>query len=273
MVGMDGCRPFRLSIIDYLNASPLNHGFKQGLGGDRFELHFHVPSACADRLKSGEVDAGLISSIEYLRIPDARVVPGLCIASGKRVRSVLLLSKVPPASIRTLALDASSRTSVVLSQLLLRERYGVFPAVDEMKPDLPSMLAEHDAALMIGDGAMRASKEGLIVLDLAEEWHGWTGLPFVFGLWTVGAGAPRFPDLAAYFHRSLEMGRQGLAEIVEGALRSIGWTRRELEEYLTENIRYDLGEAEERSLHLFFEKAVQHGFAPENKPIAYLPFP
>jgi len=270
---MGGLRTFRLSIIDYLNAAPLNYGFKHGLGDGLFELQFHVPSLCADRLKRGEVDAGLISSIEYLRIPDLRIVPNLCISSRKRVRSVLLLSKVRPSEIRTLALDASSRTSVVLSQLLLRERYGVSPAVDEMEPDLPTMLHEHDAALLIGDGAMRAAKEGLIVLDLAEEWHAWTGLPFVFALWTVRSSAPAPPDLLAYFQRSLEMGRQGTAEIVEGALRGIGWTRLELEEYLTENIHYDLGTPEEQSLELFFSKAVQHGFAPELKPIQYLTCP
>lgn len=267
---MDGSRPFRLSIIEYLNATPLNYGFKHGLGAGLFELQFHVPSLCADLLRKGEVDAGLISSIEYLRIPGLRIVPGLCISSLKRVRSVLLLSKVPPETIASLALDASSRTSVVLAQLLLRERYGVSPRVDEMKPDLGFMLEDHDAALMIGDAAMRAPKEGLIVLDLAEEWHAWTGLPFVFAFWAVRAEAPRPPDLAAYFQRSLELGRQSTPEIAAAALRSIGWTRLELLEYLTENIRYRLGPEEEESLALFFEKAARHGFAPDARPIQYL---
>jgi chorismate dehydratase len=68
--------PFRLSIIDYLNAAPLNHGFKHGLGWEHFHLKFHYPSACADQLKAGEVDAGIVSSIEYLRIPDPASCPG-----------------------------------------------------------------------------------------------------------------------------------------------------------------------------------------------------
>lgn len=266
-------RAFRLSIIDYLNAAPLNHGFKHGLGWDRFHLKFHFPSVCADRLREGEVDAGLISSIEYLRIPDLRIVPGLCIASPKRVRSVVILSKVPPEEIRTLALDTSSRTSVVLGQLLLRERYGACPATTELGPDLPAMLEGHDAALMIGDAAMRAPKEGLLVLDLAEEWHAWTGLPFVFALWCVREDAPVFPEpggVGPFFHRSLEQGLAHLPEIVEEARRSIGWTRLELHEYLTENIRYLMGEAERESLQLFFEKAVRHGFAPELRPLRFL---
>lgn len=266
---MDDARPFRLSIIDYLNAAPLNFGFKRGLGGDRFERHFHVPSKCADQLREGAVDAGLISSIEYLRIPGVRIVPGLCISSRRRVRSVLVLSKVPPREIRSLALDLSSRTSVVLSQLILRERYGATPAIHEMKPDLSAMLAEHDAALMIGDAAMRARKEGLFVLDLAEEWHAWTELPFVFALWIIRAGAPAPPDLLACFQQSYAMGRANTETIVDEALQSIGWTRQELREYLTDNIRYDLGAAEEASLALFYEKAVAHGFAPAVRPIEY----
>lgn len=264
---------FRLSIIDYLNAAPLNHGFKQGLGQEHFDLRFHFPSACADRLREGAVDAGIVSSIEYLRIPDLRIVPGLCIASPKRVRSVVVLSKVAPERIRTLALDTSSRTSVVLAQLLLRERYGVSPAVTDMGPDLPTMLEAHDAALMIGDAAMRAPRQGLFVLDLAEEWHAWTGLPFVFALWLVRGDAPELPvpgGVASFFHRSLELGQAQLPAIVEEARRTIGWTRQELHEYLTQNISYTLGEAERDSLALFFEKAIRHGFAPAGQPLRFL---
>jgi len=266
-------RPFRLSIIDYLNAAPLNHGFKHGLGWEHFHLKFHYPSVCADRLRSGEVDAGIVSSIEYLRIPGLRIVPGLCIASPRRVRSVVILSKVPPEQIRSLALDTSSRTSVVLGQLILRERYGVSPEITDMGPDLPAMLEAHDAALMIGDAAMRAPKQGLFVLDLAEEWHAWTGLPFVFALWLVREDAPQPPvpgGVASFFHKSLEIGMAQLPAIVEEARRTIGWTKLELEEYLTKNISYTLGEAERESLGLFFEKAVKHGFAPEMKPLRFL---
>ena len=264
---------FRLSIIDYLNAAPLNHGFKHGLGWEHFHLKFHYPSACADRLRTGDVDAGIVSSIEYLRIPNLRIVPGLCIASPKRVRSVVILSKVPPEQIRSLALDTSSRTSVVLAQLVLRERYGVTPTIADMGPDLPTMLEAHDAAMMIGDTAMRAPRQGLFVLDLAEEWHTWTGLPFVFALWLVRQDAPELPvpgGVAPFFHKSLEIGLAQLPAIVEEARRTIGWTKIELHEYLTENISYTLGEAEQKSLALFFEKAVRHGFAPEDKPLHFL---
>jgi len=265
--------PFRLSIIEYLNAVPLNFGFRHGLGEGLFQFSVQVPSVCADQLRMGGVHGGLISSIEYLRIPDLRMVPGLCIASPKRVRSVLLVSKVPPEKIQRLALDVSSRTSVVLSQILLRERYGTFPEVTDLPPNLPLMLEGHDAALMIGDAAMRAPKDGLLVLDLAEEWHAWTGLPFVFAIWAVREDAPQLPGpggAATYFHQSLEMGMAHIPTIVEEAWHRVGWTRQELHEYFTENIHYQLGEAEVRSLELFYGKAVEHGFAKRGKQLLYL---
>lgn len=265
--------PFRISIIDYLNSAPLNYGFKHGLGYEHFHLKFQVPSVCAEHLKSGDVDAGLISSIEFLRIPGLQIVPGLCIASPKRVRSVVILSKVKPEAIKTLALDQSSRSSVVLGQIILKERYNTQAECVLMPPDLPAMLEKADAALLIGDPAMRARKEGLIVLDLAEEWHSFTGLPFVFALWMVRKNAP-LPDceggLVDYFHQSLAMGRKNLDAIIDEAWPRIGWTKLELREYLEENIRYTLGPDEEKSLGLFYEKAVSHGFAPDLKPLTFL---
>jgi chorismate dehydratase len=265
--------PFRLSIIDYLNAAPLNYGFKHGLGSEHFLLKFQVPSACSDQLRAGEVDAGLISSIECLRTPELKIVPGLCIASPDRVRSVILLCSVPPGSIRSLALDASSRTSAVLAQIILRERYGVVPSVTEMPPDIGTMLAGHDAALMIGDAAMRVDREGLVVLDLAEEWHTWTGLPFVFALWAVRTDAPELDmpgGVAPFFHQSFELGKKNMESIIDEAWRTIGWTKRERRDYLTKNLGHTLGKAEMESLSLFFEKAVRMGFAPANAPLRFL---
>jgi chorismate dehydratase len=110
-------------------------------------------------------------------------------------------------------------------------------------------------------------------LDLAEEWHAWTGLPFVFALWLVRRDAPELPvpgGVASFFHKSFEIGQAQLPAIIEEARRTIGWTKIELHEYLTENISYTLGEAERESLALFFEKAVRHGFAPEVKPLQFL---
>jgi chorismate dehydratase len=267
---------FRITSIDYLNAAPLNYGFKHGLGFKDFggfHLIFQTPSACSDSLHDGKVDAGLISSIECLRIHGLKIVPGLCIASPRRVRSVVILSKVPPRSIKTLALDASSRSSAVLAQIILRERYGTQPSITEMPPNLEAMLKERDAALMIGDKAMKADRQGLMALDTAEEWHAWTGLPFVFALWAIRLDAPRLDSpggVGPFFHQSFELGKQNLENIIDQASHDIGWTKQEIREYLTENLSYELGKAEMESMALFFEKAAGLGFAPESKGLEFI---
>ena len=265
---------FRLSIINYLNAEPLNFGFKRGLQYQNFYLRFQKPSESCDSLRLGEVDAGLISSIEYLRIPDLKIIPNLCIGSQDSARSVLIFSKVPFNQIRTLALDTSSRTSIVLGQILLRERYGC----DNLKtnyldPELKQMLKEHDAALMIGDQAMRSNAQNLFVLDLSHEWKMFTNLPFVFAFWAVQPKAPRVisgKPLEWFFQESFRLGNENLSTIIDEAKIPSRWSETQLKTYFTENISYHLGTQEKDSLVLFYKKAYDHGFVPQVRELSFL---
>jgi chorismate dehydratase len=265
--------PFRISVINYLNATPLNYGLRHDLSSKGIQLHFHIPSLCANYLKHNKVDAGLISSIEYLKIPNLEIVPKHCIASLNKVRSVIILAKNAPNKIQTLAIDASSRTSTALSQIILREIYNVYPKVITMMPNQTNMLNYCDAAMLIGDAAMQANRNGLYVIDLAEEWYRWTGLPFVFALWAVRKGVAdlvRPLNVTDLFSKSLAIGKQNLATIIEEAKPKIGWTEAELRHYLTKNILYDLGQAEQSGLNLFYNKALQHGFVDAIKPLYFL---
>src|SRR3990170_4606813 len=146
----------KLSIVYYLNSLPLAWGFVRGQQRNIFELDFSPPSRCADLLAGGSVDIGLIPAIEYQRIPGVRAVSGLSIASKRDVQSVLLVSKVPAERIETLALDNSSRTSVTLLHILLALRFKTKPSMKSLDPDLEAMLASSDAALIIGDTALKA---------------------------------------------------------------------------------------------------------------------
>jgi predicted solute-binding protein len=263
---------FRLSVVNSLNAAPLSYGFKNGLGSDHISLKFQTPSLCADSLMSGEADAGLLSSIEYLKIPNIKIIFGHCIASTRKVRSVLLLAKTQFSAIHTVAMDTSSRTSVVLCQILLKELYGANIKVINMPPDQVAMLNRCDAALLIGDIAMRATQDGLLVIDLAEEWYNWTGLPFVFAVWAVRYNVIKpfaSADITTLFDKSFEMGKKNLDAIINEAQPSIGWPRDALREYLTKNILYFLGSNELSGLELFYKKAAQHKFIQSTKPIQF----
>ena len=241
-------RPLRLGVVCYLNAAPTVHG----LGSDpRFRIVRDVPSRIARLLHAGEVDLGLIPSIEYAQ-GDYAIVPGVAIASRGPVRSVSLLYRGRLEGVRRVAVDTSSRTSAALVRVLLRERLGHEPEYAPMPPDVASMLKAADAALVIGDPALYydgpASR-----LDLGAEWTERTGLPFVYAFWAGRPGVADAEDVAR-LQRALGSGLSALGEIAStynghperGALN---------EAYLRGNITYALGEAELAGLREFYVRA------------------
>jgi chorismate dehydratase len=175
----------RVGIVNFLNSKPLAWGFLKGHHADLFAPSYHPPALVARLLAQGNLDIGLIPSIEVQRIPNLRVLPDMCIAARHEVRSVLLVSRGPVEEIRRVALDQNSRTSATLVRILLKERYGLNPEYLHERPDPERMLSEADAALIIGDPALRVDRERYRIIDLAEEWNALTGLPFVFAVWAV----------------------------------------------------------------------------------------
>jgi len=261
-------KKLRVGIVDYLNSRPLAWDFLSGALAERYQALYEPPARVADLLASGEIDIGLIPSIEYQRIPDLLAVPGPCVASDSAVRSVLLVSNVRYGEIRSLALDENSRTSATLVRILLKELYGVEPESAPARPDLAAMLAENDAALIIGDPALRISMEGGRVLDLATAWHDLTGLPFVFAFWAIRSNAVR-PGLGTDFRLSAEHGRQNLAVLAHEAGRELGISEDHLLDYLESNLSFEMGDSEIAGLVEFYRRAAPV-LEVEPKPLRFV---
>lgn len=227
------------------------HGAERGV----FDLSFRVPSACAEEVAAGNADIGIIPSIELNRHEYGRV-HGLGIACHGAVRSILLISKVPFAKITTLAADTSSRTSVMLAQIILARRYGAQPGVIQHPPRLHQMLAAADAALIIGDPALHIdpAAAGPHVLDLGAEWHEMTRLPMVFAIW-AGDKSVITPEVQSTFHASYLFGRDHVEDIIRTEAGPRGIPRELAREYLTKHIVCELGAAEYQGLELFLEYA------------------
>ena len=246
-----------MCAVSYLNTVPLVwgmlHGGQQGL----FDLLFRVPAECADMVASGAADMGIIPSFELIR-RDYGVVPGVGIACRGAVRSILLVSSRPANQVRTLAADASSRTSVALARIVLARRYGVEPAVVRRPPDLPGMLGEADSALIIGDPALHIDPETtpFHVYDLGREWMDMTGLPMVFAVW---AGPREFvtPQVAAAFQDSCDCGLRSLERIVAQEAVPRGIAPELVRRYLASHIVFELGEPERQGMELFLQYARQ----------------
>ena len=252
----------RVCAVSFLNTTPLVWGMLHGPQRGLFDLDFRIPAECADRLASGAADIGIIPSFELTR-QDLEVIRGAGIACHGAVRSILLVSTVPAGEIRRLAADSSSRTSVALARIILERRYGALerrygavPEVHAQAPDLETMLETADAALIIGDPALRIDpvQPGRHVYDLGAEWLEMTGLPMVFAVW---AGRPEVitPEVAQAFAESCRFGREHLEEIVVSEARAREFPEVLVREYLTRHIVHELGAREYQGMELFLSYA------------------
>ena len=258
----------RVGIVDYLNSKPLAWGFLKGHHGDLFEPSFHPPATVARMLAQGSLDIGLIPSVEYQRIPDLRLIPDLCIAATHEVRSVLLVTERPVEEVRRVALDHNSRTSATLLRVLLRERYRVEAELVEQRPDVERMLRDADAALLIGDPALKVDPERYRTLDLAAEWKALTGHPFVFAMWAARAGV-ELTDLPFYFKSSLRYGLNSMDILVREAAAEQGLDPGEVRAYLSENLQYFLRWPEICGLTEFYRRAHGLGLIPEPRDLDF----
>ena len=271
--------PLRISAISFLNTAPLMWDFENGDSAARlrqdFEISYTIPSHCAQQLKEGSADIGIIPVAAYTQIPDLVVVPDVSIAARNKVRSILLVSKVPLEKIRSVATDDSSRTSAALVEIYLRKFVGTDPGFTRQKPDLKAMLRWHDAALLIGDPALQANTSGYHVYDLAEEWRRWTGRPFVFAFWAVRKAAlqsqPAELNIAQVFQQSRDHGLKHIPEIAAAWAPRLGLSTKLVSEYLTENVDYSLDQENLEGLRLFFRYGHELGIfsnAPEPEFLA-----
>ena len=220
----------RLGHIQFINCLPLYYGLVKNDVLLDVDLVKANPADLAVDLVDGKLDIAPIPAIEYARHADDLVLlPDIAISSDGEVQSILLLSKRPAEQLggSTVALTNSSRTSQVLARILLAKRWGVDATYVEMPPDLPAMLREADAALLIGDDALRAywdKPEGVIEYDLGTEWTAWTGLPMVYAVWAarrefVEQQPDAARDVVAALARSLTYCRAHLDDISDYAAR------------------------------------------------------
>ncbi|MBC7353157.1 MAG: menaquinone biosynthesis protein [Thermogutta sp.] len=258
-----GTSPLRVGGVVYLNARPLIWALPALCPWAR--ISFDVPSRLASQLAAEELDVAIVPAIEAFRSPDYVVLSDACIAAADFARSVVIFSRVPLDQIKTLALDAASRTSAAVSRILLAEKYGVFPEVRELRlGDDPASL-DCDAVLMIGDRAMTVKKPPLpYAHDLAAEWCSWTGLPLVFAVWVARPADRDWTEIARIFAAARDRGLAVLDIIARKAAEELGLPHTLCYEYLTRNLHFTMGPKEHESLDLFGRLAAKYGFVPAN---------
>jgi len=269
----------RVSAISYLNTAPLMWDFDYGDLRRGYRVDYTLPSACAELLRTGMADIGIIPVAAYATIPELVVIPDVAIAARGAVRSIFLIAKVPAQQLQRVAVDTSSRTSVALLRVLLERRWKSHPEFVPMAPDQKSMLKECDAALLIGDAALQAKREGFQVYDLAEEWQQLTGKNFVFAFWAARKQAiSTFDEIALKkitrdFQLSRDHGLEAanLVRLVSEWEKRIALSKEIIRDYLTEAIYYKLDQPCLEGLKLFYRYAHECGALPEAPELFFLP--
>ena len=239
----------------------------------RYQLHYTQPSECAAELLAGRADLGLIPIAALT--PELAIVPGCTIASLDEVRSIQLIVKINQSrtleSVRTIAADTASRSSLAYAQILFRKFLGTQPTFVPAAADPIAMLQQADAALLIGDPALLAleAREQIeatvgpcLWLDIAHEWHTRTSLPWVAAVWAARPEALAASGFTAeQLTADLQISRDhGLAN-TDALVRE--WTPRiaippvTIRHYLTRNIHYILTPDCIRAIELFRRYAAE----------------
>jgi chorismate dehydratase len=289
-------KKLRISIVEYLNTAPLVWGFTDGPLVGKYELSFTVPSQCAEALRRGEVDIAIIPSIEYQRIDGLVMLPDMAVASTHEARSLLVVAKKPVEMAKTFALDTSSRSTVALVKILSRRLWKIAPEFVHAQPDAVAMLEKADAALLIGDPALRvalkmsalAAKtpsadnccsgdieempvpgvDTLFVYDVVHQWREMTGKPAVLAIWAARPDAMT-PEVVADFQASKAYGMARIRDIAEGAALKLDLSPCPLEKYLRQNIQFDLDAEKLAGLRLFYQMAAEDGVIAAARPIEF----
>lgn len=256
----------RISASSYSNTAPLVWPFLYGSQRGKVELIMdNAPARSAELLSQGRVEAALVPVIAYHSMPDVKLVSNVCVGAKEKVRSVCLVTReMDIKDARSVSLDTSSRTSIALAKILFREFFSAEPEWRDAEPDVDAMLAASDAALVIGDPALRLSFDDRYrTFDVVELWRANTGLGFIFAMWM---GRER---MAIDFESVRDEGLVHVSEIAANYANDFDIARQELATYLRENIAFTPTAEMLQGMDLYFQLAGRHGLI-ESRPIEYL---
>jgi chorismate dehydratase len=263
----------RLGRIPWINCYPVYGAIDRGVVGVPAELVTGTASELNDLLAAGELQVSVVSAVEYARNAAAyHLLPDLAITCDGPVHSVALFSRRPVSELNgcTVLLSASSRTSVLLLDLLCRHRWKVRPRFAVARAEAPDLGAlaglPHEAVLVIGDAALLLAAESRypVRVDLGEEWNAWTGLPFVFAVWAARRDAPS-AGVQAVHQRLLQArawGLQHLDDLAAAAARATGVAEAVCREYLGD-LDYALSYRHLAGLTDFFRRLAEEGLVPD----------
>ncbi len=252
----------RLSAVSFFNTAPLVYG----LAGDarKIFLRFGVPSVLLDDLAEGRADVALLPVIDYQRTENLKIIPATGIGCDGPTLTVRLFSRSPIEKTKILAADTDSHTSVILTRLILKKNFGLSP---EVVPLTSARDLSGETRLLIGDKVVTQEPVGFpYQLDLGEAWKNLTGLPFVFAVWTARAEV-NVGDLGSRLKRALEEGLSNVEQLIDRDAVPRGWPRDVARRYLTEYLKFTIGDRQLEAIRQFHAMAYDLGLISHLRPL------
>jgi chorismate dehydratase len=240
---MESIQKHGFCVLPYANALPLVRYIKEVYPPAK--LIYRIPRSAVEALLEGRAEAALMPVVSYFSHPDLMMIPGLGVCANGDVTSVLLQCRRPLSEVRVVQLDPESRTSNLLVQVLLRDRFRIPHRIEYTR-----CAEEADAQVCIGDRALRAAP-AVETYDLAGEWKKMTGLPFVFAVWAVRRSCSCIDEISEIVHRAKDRGCQSLVELAWPCAQRLGLPENRCYEYLADRLHYDVGPAERDGMSLF----------------------
>jgi len=230
----------KISAVAYTNTKAFIYGLEHSDIINKIDLSLDIPSECAAKVISGEVDLGLMPVAAIPFVPNANIVADYCIGSDGAVNSVFIFSDVPVAEIKTLRLDAHSRTSNNLAKVLLKFHWklGVEFTTD------PTV--KTDAIVLIGDRTFGKKEDFAFVYDMGEEWKNFTGLPFMYAAWVANKEISQ--EFKTEFNAALKFGLAHRSEVLKDLPQIPNF---DLEDYLYHKLQFDVTDDRKKAMNLF----------------------
>ncbi len=242
----------KISAVKYANTYPFIYGMAESGFDKKVIIETDHPSQCAEKLISGKVDIGLIPIAAFPMLKEYYIITDYCLGAYGKVRTVMLLSNSPFSEIESVNLDYHSRSSVILARILAKNAWereftwkNTYTGFDFLH------IPENEAIVLIGDQCFEYENRFRYRIDLAEEWHKLTDLPFAFACWTSNKKLDN--EFIIEFNHALETGVKNIPAVVEKYGKTGTIRGEDLRIYLTENMNFDLNDDKRKAIKLFLE--------------------
>lgn len=266
-------KTIRIGCGRYLNQIPLNDKLEEvaAESGLAIEINKDIPRHVGEQLFDGDLDVAMVSLVDFFQRPEFFISSDACVASEGLVRSVLLYGKCQPNQIKTIAMDEGSKTSAVMTRILLAEQYGIHPEIsilgmNEKWEDSPA-----DAVMLIGDRALRQPQRGdnfSFVWDMGLRWTQWTGVPFVYSVW-LSQDKYLGRLIGPVLSQARDRGMEAMSEIIQRESKRLGISPAFCEDYLTNKLTFRLAGRQRKGIEIFCRLAKKHGLIDIGAPIPF----